>query len=143
MSAGVTIERVATLDPAMVAHCDFSFDPSRGGYPFDSALAVPRSGRMIAVARVDGRIAGYIACLSDGEAAEIRRLDIDRCQRDQGLGRRLLDEAWDWASVMELPALRLETLADNPVAGRFFRRYGFTLAGEAEALHWRFFLLFR
>lgn len=137
MSPGATIERVATLDPAMVAHCDFSVDPSRGAYPFDSALTNSRSGRMIAVARIDGRVAGYIACLLDNEAAEVRRLEIDRCHRNRGLGCRLLDEAWDWASAMGLAALRLETLADNPAAGRFFRRYGFTLISRGEALHWR------
>lgn len=137
MRSGAAIERVATLDSAMVAHCDFSFDPSRGAYPFDSALAAPRSGRMVAVARIDGRIAGYVACLADLEAAEVRRLEIDRRHRGRGLGRRLLDEAWEWACAMDLPALRLETLADNPAAGRFFRHYGFTLAGEGEALHWR------
>ena len=137
MRSGVSIERVATLDPAMLAQCDFSFDPARGAYPFDSAFAVPRSGRMIAVARIDGQVAGYIACLSDGISAEVRRIEIDRRYRGQGLARRLLDEARDWGGVMGLQALRLETLADNPAAGRFFDRYGFTLTGQDEELHWR------
>lgn len=137
MSAGVTVERVATLDPAMLAHCDFSFDPSRNAYPFDSAFAVPRSGRMIAVVRSGGCVAGYLACQSDGTSAEVRRIEIDRSLRGQGLGWRLLDEARDWACAMALPTLRLETLADNPAAGRFFARYGFILTGQAEALHWR------
>ena len=137
MSAGVGIERVATLDPAMLAHCDFSFDPQRSVYPFDSAFAVPRSGRMIAVARIGGRVSGYIACLADGESADVRRVEIDRPHRDQGLGRRLLDEARDWAYSVGLQALRLETLADNPAAGRFFERYGFTPIGQGDVLHWR------
>ena len=137
MSPGVTIERVATLDPATLARCDFSFDRSRAAYPFDSAFAVPRSGRMIAVVRIDGCVAGYIACQSDGISAEVRRIEIDRSHRGQGLGRRLLDEARDWASAMGLPTLRLETLADNPAAGRFFGGYGFTLTGEGDVQHWR------
>ena len=137
MRPGVTIERVATLDPAMVAHCDFSTDPSRGAYPFDSAFASPRSGRLIAVVRVDGRVAGYVACSSDGASAEVRRIEIDRGHRSQGLGRRLLDEARDWASATGLSALRLETHGNNAVAGRFFGRYGFTPIRQADALHWR------
>ena len=137
MSAGVTVERVATLDPAMLAHCDFSFDPSRNAYPFDSAFAVPRFGRMIAVVRIDGCVAGYLTCQSDGTSAEVRRIEIDRGYRGQGLGRRLLDEARDWACATGLSALRLETLPDNPRAGRFFARYGFILTGQAEALYWR------
>ncbi|PJI88141.1 GNAT family N-acetyltransferase [Sphingomonas koreensis] len=137
MSAGVGIERIATIDPAMLAQCDFSFDPAVGAYPFDSALAVPRSGRMIAVARTDGRVAGYLACLSDGASAEMRRIEIDRGYRGQGLGRRLLDEARNWAWATGLSALWLETLADNPAAGRFFGRYGFTLTVRGDVLHWR------
>ena len=137
MSPGVTIERVATLDPALFVHCDFSFDPSRGAYPFDSALTAPRSGRMIAVARIDGCVAGYVACLSDGISAEVRRIEIDRCCRDQGLGRRLLDEARDWAVAAGLTALRLETLAHNPAAGRFFARYGFASTERGGVLDWQ------
>lgn len=137
MSSGVLIERVATLDPAMVAHCDFSFEPTGGAYPFDSALVVPRSGRMIAVARADGRVAGYLTCLSDGDSAEVRRIELDRGYRGQGLGRRLLDEATDWARVTGLPVLWLETLSDNPAAGRFFARYGFVPIGDGDELHWR------
>ena len=137
MSAGATVERVATLDPAMLAHCDFSFDPEGGAYPFDGAFAVPGPGRMIGVARVDGRVAGYIACLSDDESTEVRRIEIDRGYRGQGLGRRLLDEARDRACATSLSALRLETLPDNPRAGRFFARYGFILTGQADTLYWR------
>ncbi|KAI1692351.1 dual-specificity RNA methyltransferase RlmN [Ditylenchus destructor] len=36
-----------------------------------------------------------------------------------------------------LSALWLETLADNPAAGRFFGRYGFTLTVRGDVLHWR------
>lgn len=130
------IERVATLDPALFAGCDFGFEPPGRAYAFDTAFAVPRAARMLAVAHVDRRVAGYIACTRDGRAAEVRRIEVDRAQRSRGLGQRLLGEARAWAAEQGLSALRLETLADNPEAGRFFDRYGFTLAHEAEALHW-------
>ena len=135
MSSEAAIERVETLDPALLAQCDFSFGTS-AGYPFDSAFAVPRAGRLLALVRIDREVAGYIACTIAGAAAEVRRLEIDRGVRGQGLGRRLLDEGRLWATEQGLAALQLETLADNPYAGRFFGHYGFTLAREADALHW-------
>ncbi|MEP9358513.1 GNAT family N-acetyltransferase [Sphingomonas sp. KR3-1] len=130
MIPGVAIERVETLDPTALARCDFV-------YPFDSAFARPRAGRMLAVLRVDGRVAGYLACQRDGDAGEVRRLEIDRGHRGQGLGRRLLDEARRWAAELGLSALVLETLADNPAAGRFFGRNGFVQRDAANALHWQ------
>ncbi len=136
MSSGVAIERVATLDPAWFAGCDFGFGASGSGYPFDSAFAVSRAGRMLALVRVEGRVAGYIACARDGEAVEVRRIEIDRSHRGRGLGQRLLGEVRAWAREQGLSALRLETLADNPEAGRFFARYGFTQGPPASALYW-------
>jgi GNAT superfamily N-acetyltransferase len=127
--AGAVIERVETLDPTALAPCDFL-------YPFDSAFAVLRAGRMLAVLRVGGRIAGYVACQREGNAGEVRRLEIDRAHRGQGLGRQLLAEARDWAAALGLSALILETLADNPAAGRFFSGNGFSPGYGGEALHW-------
>ncbi|WHU01973.1 MULTISPECIES: GNAT family N-acetyltransferase [unclassified Sphingomonas] len=136
MSSSVAIERVATLDPAWLAGCDFAFDPSGRAYPFDNAFAVPRAARMLALARVDGQVAGYIACTRDGDSAEVRRIEIDRVRRGQGVGQCLLGEARAWAGEQGLSALRLETLADNPEAGRFFARHGFVRTQAADALHW-------
>lgn len=136
MKPGVAIERVATLDRTWFAGCDFGFGASRPAYPFDSAFAVPRASRMLALARLDGRVAGYIACMRDGEAAEVRRIEVDRSRRGHGLGQRLLGEARAWASEQGLSALRLEMLADNIEAGRFFARYGFRQSQVAEALRW-------
>jgi GNAT superfamily N-acetyltransferase len=136
LSSGVAIERVATLDPAWFADCDFGIGVAGRAYPFDSAFAVPRASRMLALLRVDGRIAAYIACIRDGDAAEVRRIEVDRPHRSQGLGQRLLGEAQAWAREQGLSALRLETLADNPEAGHFFARYGFSQSHAADALHW-------
>ena len=130
MTSGVEVERVETLDPAAHAQCDFA-------YPFDSAFAVSRAAQMIAILRVDGRVAGYVACLRDGDAGAVRRLEIDRARRGQGLGRRLLAEARSWGAELGLSALVLETLADHPASGRFFAHNGFVLHRAAQTLHWR------
>nr|WP_257215045.1 GNAT family N-acetyltransferase [Sphingomonas sp. R-74633] len=109
------------------------------GYPFDPAFTSHRATdrRMLAFVRVAGRIAGYVACQQDGGgAAEVRRLEIDRRCRGQGLGQLLLGEARAWAAEQGLAALRLETMADNPAAGRFFARYGFTQSDGEGVLHW-------
>lgn len=136
MSSRVAIERVATLDAAMFAHCDFGAVPSVGAYPFDSAFATPKAARLLAILRLDGRIAGYVACQRERDAGEVRRLEIDSATRGQGLGRRLLDEARGWAGEQGLFALRLETLANNPAASRFFSRHGFSLTRALDTLHW-------
>jgi len=133
----VAIERVDTLDRVLLSRCDFSFGRPARAYPFDPGFETPRAARMIAVARVDGLVAGYGVCQRSGEAGEIRRLEIDGPHRGRGLGRRLLDEARGWAAELGLAALRLETLADNPDAARFFAHQGFTPAGQqGDALHW-------
>lgn len=133
----VAIERVATLDRALLSACDFSFGTPARAYPFDPGFETPRAVRMIAVARVDGLVAGYGVCQRSGDAAEIRRLEIDAAHRGQGLACRLLDVARGWAAELGLAALRLETLADNPDAARFFAQQGFAAAGqEGVVLHW-------
>lgn len=133
----LAIERVAALDPALLDHCDFSFGASGWVYPFDSVFVLPRPERLLALVRLDGRVAGYVACRRDGDAGEVRRLEVDRAARGSGLGRLLLEEARRWAGEQGLAALVLETLADNPDAGRFFAHQGFALVREADALHWR------
>ncbi|WP_184162135.1 GNAT family N-acetyltransferase [Sphingomonas kyeonggiensis] len=132
----VEIERIASLDPALLAGCDFGLGTSGRAYPFDNAFAVPRAARMLALARVDGQVAGYIACTRDGDSVEVRRIEIDRARRGQGVGQCLLGEARAWAGEQGLSALRLETLADNPEAGRFFARHGFVRTQATDALHW-------
>lgn len=155
----VTIERVATLDPALLAGCDFAFDvteeavppfdgpgiaatrpvaPRLKSYPFDTAFETGRrnSERMIALARVDGQVAGYLVCLRGwNQCAEIHRLEVDRQHRMHGVARRLVDAARGWAGEQGLPALRLKTQADNVPACRFYARYGFTLAGADRMLY--------
>ncbi|MFS2110343.1 GNAT family N-acetyltransferase [Sphingomonas sp. Sphisp140] len=139
MTVDVSLERVSALDSAWFAGCDFGLDPAGRAYPFDPAYSVSLGPerRMIAVARIDGRVAGYAACQRDGDAGEVRRLEIDHAARGQGLGRLLLGEARRWAGEQGLAALVLETMADNPAAGRFFAHQGFVLIRQAKALHWQ------
>jgi len=141
----VEVERVETLDPMWFADCDFSFELSRpagqrDAYPFDPAHESSRlaGDRMIAVLRVGRRMAGYIVCQLDGRGtAEVRRLEIDRRRRNQGLGRRLVREAKDWARECGLSGLRLATLGNNRAAGNFFGQRGFRLDGyKAGVFQW-------
>jgi len=138
MTVDVILERVEMLDPALLADCDFRIDSSERSYPFDRAFAVPRSPdqRILAVARLGGRVAGYLACQRDGDVAEVRRIEVDRACRGAGIGRLLLEEARRWARHQALSALVLVTLADNPAAGRFFARHGFVRLETGKVSRW-------
>ena len=58
---------------------------------------------------------------------EVVNLFVDSAQRGTGLGPKLLKQAMNWGDARGTNALRLDVVADNQQALRFYERLGFRL----------------
>ena len=156
----IRITREASLSAAEIQAADFSFDvteeagppfdgtalartvavqPYRKSYGFDPALLAdaPAQGkRLLAAARDDGRLLGYLLATPGWNGfASINDFAVARDARRLGLGRRLMDEALLWTGEMGLRGLRAETQSNNVPACRFYEASGFRLGGFDRHLY--------
>jgi GNAT superfamily N-acetyltransferase len=107
------------------------------GYDADSAAVaarlarlLPRSDQEFHVAEHDGRAVGWIHMLLmefvEAEAfVMIGGLVVDRGYRKQGIGRRLLERAEQWAVTNECSVVRLSTNVKRTEAHQFYQRVGY------------------
>jgi len=97
---------------------------------FASELAEPH--RYIRVlARDDGgepRVGGYLFAVSLYDEFHINKIATDLRLRNQGYGRRLLEDALARAGAMGSSAITLEVRISNDGARQFYRSYGFSEA---------------
>ena len=154
----IGITRESSLSAAEIEAADFPFDvtekavpqfdgtalartvavqPYSKSYALDPALLAPAQGeRLLAAARDDGRLLGYLLATPGWNGfASIDDFAIVRDARRLGLGRRLMDEALLWTGEMELPGLRAETQSNNVPACRFYEASGFRLGGFDRHLY--------
>ena len=90
----------------------------------------------IFVAEVDGDVAGYVTILTKVSSGELEDGDIEyglvadlivrQEYRGNGLGRRLLETAEDYASKHNVKWLRIAALADNHSAKELYSSVGFS-----------------
>jgi N-acetylglutamate synthase-like GNAT family acetyltransferase len=84
---------------------------------------------VLLLATVDGTAAGCVALRqipADAFACEMKRLWVGGAFRGLGLGRRLVEEAIQWARRMELKTMYLDTVpAAMPEANRLYAAVGF------------------
>ena len=84
---------------------------------------------VLLLATVDGLAAGCVALRqipADAFACEMKRLWVDGAFRGLGLGRRLVEEAIDWAKQMGFETMYLDTVpAAMPEANRLYAAMGF------------------
>ncbi|HEV7309879.1 GNAT family N-acetyltransferase [Ensifer sp.] len=160
MDTTVTIEPADGRFASAFAGCDFSFEvtiealppfsgpglgavapvePYMKSYEADAKELMDASAEADAAlftARVDGRLAGYIALSKAWNGfAEVDDIAVDRAARRAGVAKSLMDQAVAWAKQQDLPGIRLETQSNNVAACRFYERYGFELAGYDRHLY--------
>ncbi|MEI2301367.1 GNAT family N-acetyltransferase [Ensifer sp. MJa1] len=160
MSAIVIIEPADTRFVREFAGCDFSFEVASEALPpftgpglgavapveaytkayeadpeeLTDASAEPDAA--LFVARIDGKLAGYIALSKAWNGfAEVDDIAVDTDARRAGVAKALMDRAVSWANEQGLPGIRLETQSNNVGACRFYERYGFELAGYDRHLY--------
>src|SRR5213075_156293 len=83
----------------------------------------------IRVARLDGRMVGFIAASPDS----IRQLYVRKGFHRQGIGSWMLD----WAKEESCGSLWLFTFSRNAVACAFYERYGFRVAARGFEPNWK------
>ncbi len=110
---------------------DFRPDPARQRRGLARMLEDP-ARRLVLLAEREGAIVGMItvqlvvSTAEGGDAGLVEDLVVDEACRGAGVGRRLLDEAEEWARAQG--ATRLQLLADreNEPALRFYARQGWS-----------------
>jgi ribosomal protein S18 acetylase RimI-like enzyme len=92
---------------------------------------------VVLIAEIDGRAVGYVQFGTIGAAAqaaspddrELRRVYVHPGFQGQGIGRRLMDAAFDHPHLKGARNVYLDVWERNHGAQRFYRRYGFEVIG--------------
>ncbi|HEV7323218.1 MAG TPA: GNAT family N-acetyltransferase [Ensifer sp.] len=160
MSATLTVGPADDRFAADFAGCDFSFEVTSealppftgpglgavtpvdvytkayGSDPRELLDASAEPDAPLFVARIDGRLAGYMALSKAWNGfAEVDDIAVDKDARRAGVAKALMDQAVSWAKEQDLPGIRLETQSNNVAACRFYERYGFELSGYDRHLY--------
>ncbi len=95
------------------------------------------SGRAdtVLVAEVDGAVAGFNACLQDGEAAVIDLIGVAPSAQGRGVGAALLAAA-SAVYAGRARVLRAGTQADNTASCRLYDAAGMAPVARQTTLHW-------
>ena len=88
----------------------------------------------VLVAEKDGHIIGLASVFSvtvkprpyrvQQTYCELDTIFVQEAHRNQGVGKALLDAAWNWAKALNHASLQLMTLGENEDARRFYERAG-------------------
>jgi ribosomal protein S18 acetylase RimI-like enzyme len=87
---------------------------------------------VVLIGEIDGRVVGYVQFGTVGTAAgdlELRRVYVRPGFQRQGIGRRLMDAAFEHPRLKGARNVYLEVWEHNHGAQRFYRRYGFEVIG--------------
>ena len=77
------------------------------------------------VAEVEGSLAAFLAALAHGRRLHIDEFDVQRDLQGQGIGRRLLAHAIDWAKAEGFNTMSLTTFRNIPWNAPFYESVGF------------------
>ena len=103
---------------------EFGFEPDP---ELDNDLDDPASTYIaVWVALSGGEVIGSVALLEDGDdTVVLKRMYLRPDQRGQGLGKRLLAIALDWARANNVQVVRLDTSERMVAAQRLYEAHGF------------------
>ena len=109
---------------------DFTVSKTYPDDIYDSAEYVENENQAAYVAIVDEKCVGSIrVCRRWNGNAFIEDLSVDRAYRHCGIGKALMDAAFEWSREKGLQGVSLETQDNNVLAIRFYLKYGFHLGG--------------
>jgi len=108
------------------------------GYPMDSqtlserlAAILDEPGQTLLVAEVESQVCGWVYLLAgpdllSGATAEIGGLVVDENRRGLGVGKALLQQAWEWAGGQGYGELRVRSnTAREPYVKAFYLANGY------------------
>jgi len=113
-----------------------SYEKSYGDEPFedtadtDYSMYINHPDQAVYLAYVENQLAGQIVLKRHwNEYACIEDIKVDRKFRRHGIGRRLVEEAKQWAKENGMPGIMLETQNNNVKACKFYESCGFFIGG--------------
>ncbi|AWZ00450.1 putative acetyltransferase [Rhodobiaceae bacterium] len=107
-------------------------DVADGGHmPANFILSFTRFGGAL-VADVEGAVAGFALVAAYDKHAHLYEISVAREFQGQGVGRKLVEEACNWAVSQDYKALTLSTFGDVPWNAPFYATLGFDLLPESE-----------
>jgi ribosomal protein S18 acetylase RimI-like enzyme len=96
---------------------------------YSDALASPSDHRVTVSLDQHGEVVGVCHTNLTGEghpcAAHVQMLIVDEKHRGQGLGRALLDDAFQWCAEVGVDEVSLDVASRSRDSRRFYERYGF------------------
>lgn len=98
--------------------------------------AVPPEGEVMYLADADGGLVGWAWVGLDGRGHADLSMGVARGWRGQGIGRRLVAQALEWARHHDAHKVCLEVWPHNTAALRLYDAFGFAVEGRLRR-HWR------
>ncbi|MBE5940596.1 MAG: ribosomal-protein-alanine N-acetyltransferase [Lachnospiraceae bacterium] len=81
------------------------------------------------VAEKDDRIIGYIGAYIAGDGMDITNVAVDKNERNQGIGGKLIDSVFECAKAHNCPVVNLEVRESNLSAIGLYEKKGFKSLG--------------
>ena len=103
---------------------------------FDWGTFINNPDKAVFLAYADGQVVGQIILWKNWNGyGYIEDIAVDVHFRRRGIGRRLIEQAINWAKVRGLPGLMLETQNINVTGCRLYAACGFHLGGFDQDLY--------
>lgn len=91
---------------------------------------INKPNQVIYIALLHNQIIGLIVLKKNwNHYAYIEDIKVDKKYRSLGVGRRLIEQAKQWAKESNMPGIMLETQNNNVAACRFYEKCGFVIGG--------------
>lgn len=111
-------------------------EPDEAGEGDAYAGYIGNPDKVVYLACAEDRIVGRIMLMKNWNAyAYIEDIKVAPAYRRYGVGRKLIDEAKDWAKSGGMPGIMLETQNNNVRACQFYESCGFILGGFDSCLY--------
>ncbi|WIG39839.1 streptothricin N-acetyltransferase SatA [Bacillus toyonensis] len=91
---------------------------------------INKPNQVIYIALLHNQIIGFIVLKKNwNHYAYIEDITVDKKYRTLGVGKRLVDQAKQWAKEINMPGIMLETQNNNVTACKFYEKCGFVIGG--------------
>ncbi|KAB2358540.1 streptothricin N-acetyltransferase SatA [Bacillus toyonensis] len=91
---------------------------------------INKPNQVIYIALLHNQIIGFIVLKKNwNHYAYIEDITVDKKYRTLGVGKRLVDQAKQWAKESNMPGIMLETQNNNVTACKFYEKCGFVIGG--------------
>ncbi|MGR5908982.1 streptothricin N-acetyltransferase SatA [Bacillus paranthracis] len=91
---------------------------------------INKPNQVIYIALLHNQIIGFIVLKKNwNHYAYIEDITVDKKYRTLGVGKRLVDQAKQWAKEANMPGIMLETQNNNVAACKFYEKCGFVIGG--------------